>query len=220
MRSNIKLFGPEISEGLQQLSVLADSLRKKSSGIGQILSSSGRAVIGEVDFFFEWKTEPTHKNISELVSQIDNSMKDLKTHYSITTETEKAFDIDKFTMKAPNGAFSFFKFYGPSISQAISAMNNLVHTVPLLREGELGERELTMIGDFDYMFEWTRYPTVDEIMSVLKEIDKAIADSGIWYTITTKGYVPSIHEESKTRTKILEAKKEAQQDARKVTRFG
>lgn len=97
-------------------------------------------------------------------------------------------DIENAMNKSKDVAFSFLKFYDPSISHAIERLNNLVRKIPLLKEGKLGERELTLFGKFDYWFEWVRYPSADEIISVLKEIDEVIADSGVWYTITTKGH--------------------------------
>ena len=90
MKSIIKLLGPQIAEGLEKLSKIEEFLKTESPELGSKLFFSGEAVIGEVDFYFEWKNEPTQSDIIALISVIDDKMKDVKTHYTIATEQKKS----------------------------------------------------------------------------------------------------------------------------------
>ncbi|UCE12881.1 MAG: hypothetical protein JSV04_11895 [Candidatus Heimdallarchaeota archaeon] len=219
MQSNIKIFGPQIYEGLIKLQDLSNTLSGDSSLKSKVFSS-GKPVIGTYDFVFEWTSEPTIVELLKLVSLIDSSLTGLKTRYTIITTNEKATtDIDEILKSFPDVAHSFFKFYGPSISKAVEAMNTLTRKIPILLKETLDDHSLTLIGEFDYSIRWVRYPSADEIVSVLKEVDTVLTPSGVWYTVTTKGHMSYRKEEPKEQLRIREARKEAQQDARKITRF-
>ncbi len=218
MLSEIKLFGPQIHNALEKLVNLSDTLEEHSSLKSKVFSH-GKAIIGPVDFTFEWTSEPTIVELLELVTLIDESFLGLKSRYTITTKDDKNIDIEEAIEDTPNGAYSFFKFFGPRISVALEAMNTLVDQLPLLREGTINNKPLTLIGEFDFAIQWIRYPETDEIISFLKEVDNVLALSGVWYTVTTKGHLSHRKDDSQALLQIQRAKEEAEGEARKVTRY-
>ena len=50
-----------------------------------IISNHG-AKLGEYDFFFEWRKEPTSSQVDDLISKIDKAFKKIGCHYTITTK--------------------------------------------------------------------------------------------------------------------------------------
>jgi len=217
MQSDIKIYGPQISETLERLRDLSNTLSEHPFLKSRVFSS-GRTVIGSVDFVFRWKTEPIISELLDLVSLIDNSLTGLNSRYTITTKIEgESVDTDKILKSAPEVAYSFFKFYGPSISAAIKGMNDLTEKIPVLFKSTF-DSHLTLIGDFDYALKWIRVPTAEEIVMVLAEVDKALAFSGVWYKVTTKGHLFYKKEVPEIQVKIEEIKREAHLEARKATR--
>lgn len=47
-----------------------------------------------------------------------------------------------------------------------------------------GARE--MLGDYDFFYEWTEDPSMDQLQDLIGKIDEALKDFGCNYTITTK----------------------------------
>ncbi|MHA1995147.1 MAG: hypothetical protein ACW97Z_11440 [Candidatus Hodarchaeales archaeon] len=218
MYSEIKLFGPQIHSALENLVILSQTLEEHSSLKSKVFSH-GKAVIGPVDFIFEWTSVPSVVELLELVSLIDESLVELKTRYTITTMESTHIDIENLIEETPNVGYSLFKFYGPSISKAVDAMTRLVGQIPILKEGTLDNKPLTLIGEFDFAIQWIRYPETDEIISLLKEVDNVLETSGVWYTVTTKGHLTYRKDDSEALLQIQRAKEEAEGEARKVTRF-
>jgi len=216
--SEIKLFGPQIHKALEKLIKLSETLKEHSSLKSKVYSH-GKAIMGDIDFAFEWITKPTIDDLMELVTLIDHAFEGLLTRYSITTKNKKIVNLEEVIESTPNIAYSFLKFYGPSISEAIQAMTRLVDQTPLLKEGNIDNKPLTLIGDYDFALKWSRYPETDDIVSFLKKIDKILASSGVWYTITTKGHLVVKEDDSQALKHIRQVKEEAEGEARKVTRF-
>jgi len=50
-----------------------------------IISKSGGS-LGEYDFFFEWFTKPTMKQVEDLIERIDGALEPLGVQYTITTK--------------------------------------------------------------------------------------------------------------------------------------
>ena len=42
------------------------------------------------------------------------------------------------------------------------------------------------LGDSDFVFEWTDKPTMKKVHELIEKIDKALADLGVHYTLTTE----------------------------------
>jgi hypothetical protein len=51
---------------------------------------------------------------------------------------------------------------------------------------KLISRSSQVLGDYDFFFEWGVEPTVEQINELIEMIDKALADCGCMYSITTK----------------------------------
>jgi len=43
-----------------------------------------------------------------------------------------------------------------------------------------------MMGDYDFFFEWSERPTLEQVEELVKRIDEALSPLGCHYTITTK----------------------------------
>lgn len=43
-----------------------------------------------------------------------------------------------------------------------------------------------LLGEFDFFYEWTEDPKMEQIEGLLEKIDEALAGLGCYYTITTK----------------------------------
>ncbi len=218
MLSEIKIYGPQIHTSLEMLVKLSQTLKEHASLKSRVFFHD-KAIIGDVDFIFEWKSKPTIVELLELVSLIDKSFIGLKSRYTITTRNERPADIEEIIASTANIAYSLFKFYGPSISDALHAMNSLVDKTPLLREGIIDNKPLTLIGEFDFALQWIRYPETDEIITFLKEVDNILTSSGVWYTVTTKGYLTHKKDDLQALRQFRKDIDEAEGEARKATRF-
>ena len=100
---------------------------------------------------------------------------------------------------------SCIKLSGPSISEALDRLDTLLAG---LNKGEgvetiCGQKEIpipvrikgstisafktgtTIIGDYDYVFEWYEKPTLDDVKELILIIDAALKPTGCRYTLTT-----------------------------------
>ena len=85
--SYIKLYGPPIDRALTELERLARELPAISKGeITATMMSSGELIIGDFDFCFIWKEEPTENELRTLIFNIDENLKRLNCRYSIVTK--------------------------------------------------------------------------------------------------------------------------------------
>jgi hypothetical protein len=109
-RSYIKIYGPPILKTLWSLEQVALEMRKKrmisyfSSIINSYKSTKfassidlpeqddlqlvhhGTIALGEYDFFFEWESDPTTEQVTELIGRIDAVLADCDCRYTITTK--------------------------------------------------------------------------------------------------------------------------------------
>lgn len=85
--SYIKIYGPPMLEAVERLEELAKQLPTISKGkISKDVLVGGETLIGDYDFAFEWKQEPTGKVLRRLIFNIDEIFKDLDCRYTITTK--------------------------------------------------------------------------------------------------------------------------------------
>lgn len=115
MKTYVKIYGPPLKEALDELQKIAGQMPKISHyhflvgyagapvtptvmgepyptapGVVEkvthpLISKSGHT-LGEYDFFFEWKDEPTWNEMRELISKIDKSFTTLGCKYTLTTK--------------------------------------------------------------------------------------------------------------------------------------
>jgi hypothetical protein len=110
VRSYIKIYGPPILKTLWNLEQVAMEMRKKrmvsyfSSIIASYKSTKfassmdlpeqndqqlvhhGAIALGDYDFFFEWESDPTTEQVTELIGRIDAVLADCDCRYTITTK--------------------------------------------------------------------------------------------------------------------------------------
>ncbi|WP_455142808.1 hypothetical protein [Candidatus Hodarchaeum mangrovi] len=184
MKSNIRLYGPQIPAAIEALEKLTNNIATK----GELPISQGEIVIGKYDFAFTWIEDPTPKPLLSLIEKIDESLENLPTKYSITTESyftsrERLFSDMRRDIK--NTIYSFIRIHGPSITKAIRAIEEVVSKLETTNMLDPLKSSI-LIGEFDYAFEWDHLPTVNELNEVLKAIDEKVEPTGAFYTITTK----------------------------------
>ncbi len=84
---------------------------------------------------------------------------------------------------------SKIKIYGPPIDKAITELQELAEKLPTISKGNLSRSIIpsgeTLMGDFDYVFHWTKEPDEKQLRQLIFNIDEALRDIGCRYTITT-----------------------------------
>ncbi|MBD3171154.1 hypothetical protein GF326_01650 [Candidatus Bathyarchaeota archaeon] len=68
-----------------------------------------------------------------------------------------------------------------------SYLQNLQKTYKDCYEPEkiISEASMTL-GDYDFMFEWSSKPTLQQIEELIDQVDKALGEVGVLYTLTTE----------------------------------
>ena len=81
------------------------------------------------------------------------------------------------------------KIYGPPIGKAIDALLKLAEILPTISNGNLGSGIAssgeTIMGDFDFVFHWTKKPSEKQLRELIAKIDGALSDINCRYTTTT-----------------------------------
>ena len=84
---------------------------------------------------------------------------------------------------------SKIKIYGPPIDKAISELHKLAKELPKISDAAMSHSMTpsgeTLMGDFDFVFHWTKKPDEKELRTLISKIDRALRDLGCRYTITT-----------------------------------
>ena len=176
--TQIKLYGPGISQALEKVKSLDESKEWKP----KILHSG--EYIGEIaDFEIIWKEVPTAEVIFALVKYLDEAFLDSTCRYTVTTNKPKMEDIFQqlAASKQNDLALTFLRLIGPSISQAIEVLKENITEFPGIK-GITGE----LIGRYDYSFEWSRIPDQEDIMALIDKLDLILKDTGVIYTAATK----------------------------------
>ncbi len=210
MRSYIRFYGPGILECINELESTIGSLGNvavsqpqltrprvvKDSFLKKILG--GEQYIGPFDYVVSWKGDSVDLNlIMELIEILDHITKEKGTRYSITSISKKVQENNKKAQsrkKLP--AVTFLKFLGPSIKAAVEKLDEFSKEIPLEVNLESGAAQ---IGEYDYQFIWTFYPTMGDIKELMQKIDAVLQDTGVLYQITT------LVEPSETRGTIRES---------------
>ncbi|UCE05255.1 MAG: hypothetical protein JSW07_16780 [bacterium] len=177
--SNIKIYGPGLPYAIDRLTELV-------SNIGDLPILGGEITMGKYDFVFRWEESPKPEPLLSLVERIDNALTGLPSKYSITTEGSRTHrQTAELEREAVHTIFSFIRTFGPSISRAIRAIEEVIDEIETTNALPSLKSSL-LIGKYDYAFEWDHWPSFDEIHAVLGAIDKQVAPTGALYTITTK----------------------------------
>ena len=92
MESKIKIYGPPIDKAITELQKLAKDLPTISNGaMSHSMDPSGETLMGDFDFVFHWAKKPDEKQLRNLISKIDESLKDLGCRYTITTSEDSSY---------------------------------------------------------------------------------------------------------------------------------
>ncbi|MHA2073572.1 MAG: hypothetical protein ACW97X_03060 [Candidatus Hodarchaeales archaeon] len=176
--TQIKLYGPGISNGLNKLEEL-----DKNREFGDKIKRSGLYIGEEADFELLWAKTPSPDDTLELVKHLDDIFQDCECRYTVSTNLPKVIDIltQLEQSKEKDLAFTFIRLIGPSVSQAIEVLNENISNF-------LGVKNITgeLIGRFDYAFEWVRIPETNDISRLSTTLDQVLKDTGVIFTISTK----------------------------------
>ena len=86
---------------------------------------------------------------------------------------------------------SKIKIYGPPIDRAVTALQKVAEEIPTISNGHIGRGIIpsgeTLMGDFDFVFHWTKKPNEKQLRQLIEKIDVALRNLGCRYTITTTG---------------------------------
>lgn len=81
------------------------------------------------------------------------------------------------------------KIYGPPIDKAIDKLQKLAEELPTISKGNLSRGIIpsgeTLMGDFDFVFHWTKEPDEKQLRELIAKIDEALKGIGCRYTTTT-----------------------------------
>lgn len=183
--SRIRLFGPGIPLALKRFEEFSVELvAGKYTGLTSKITHARPYIGEEADYEFIWIGTPTTDEVFVLVQHIDKILKaNCKAKYTITTKLPDQKDlIESFESSEVSGvSFTFFRLYGPSISQAVELLNLNIVNIP-----EIQTSTGILIGSYDYAIEWLHIPTIVEIIWLLEEIDRILEGTGITYKIATK----------------------------------
>jgi hypothetical protein len=119
-----------------------------------------------------------------LIKELDAKLGVTDAKYCITTKVpDKDVLVYNFDSSEIKGvAYTFFRIYGPSLSQAIDILNKKISEKIL----DIRPSKGILLGKYDYVIEWLRIPTVNEIIVLLEQIDDVLKETGVTYKVTTK----------------------------------
>ena len=84
---------------------------------------------------------------------------------------------------------SKIKIYGPPLDKAITKLLELAEELPSISNGNLASGIIpsgeTTMGDFDFVFHWTKKPDEKQLRELICKIDDALKNINCRYTITT-----------------------------------
>ena len=85
---------------------------------------------------------------------------------------------------------SYIKIYGPPMLEAVEKLEDLAKELPTISKGKISKDVLlggeTLIGDYDFAFEWKQEPNAKVLKRLIFNIDEIFKDLDCRYTITTK----------------------------------
>lgn len=176
--TQIKIYSPGISEGLQKLDEL-----EKNQDLRPRIKYSGIHIGEEADYEILWNEVPTPEESLDLVKYFDEIFTECNCRYTISTNNPKAKDVIAQIEASKNQdiAFTFIRLIGPSISKAIELLNENISDL-------IGVKSITgeLIGRYDYTFEWIRIPLTDDILRLSEKTDQILKDTGVIFTFSTK----------------------------------
>ncbi len=183
--SLIKLYGPGIPFALRILEHFkAELVTGKNMKLVSKIAHARPYIGEEADYEFVWKNVPKTLDILSLIEILDEKLVESEAKYSITTKVpEEDILIYNFDSPKVKGvAYTFFRIYGPSLSQAVNILNNeITDKIPGIQPSKG-----ILLGKYDYVIEWLRIPSVSDIIGLLERIDSVLKETGVIYNVTTK----------------------------------
>ena len=197
-KSLIKLYGPGIPIALRILRRIKTELGTGDSADLVSKIAQAHPYIGEeADYEFIWKNTPSTSDILLLIEELDAKLLPTEAKFTITTKVPEE-DILIYNFNSPEitgAAYTFFRIYGPSLSQAFNILNKEVtDKIPGIQPSKG-----ILLGKYDFVIEWLRIPNVNDIINLLEHIDSVLKVTGVTYKVTTKSKL-KLHTDPRDKT--------------------
>jgi hypothetical protein len=184
-KSLIKLYGPGIPAALRVLRhVRAELTKGKHSDLTGKIARAHPYIGEEADYEFIWSIIPETTDILSLIEELDEKLLSSEAKFTITTlvpEQDKLI-YDFNSSEITGAAYTFFRIYGPSLSKAFNLLNSTV----LYQNTGVKPSKGILLGKYDFVMEWLRIPTVNDIVDLLEQIDDVLKVTGVNYKVTTR----------------------------------
>ena len=109
-------------------------------------------------------------------------LKAIKALEAVAVEMSKAIDV-RFSHKC----VPYPRYLGSETRDWEQYIQNMRKTyVDCYEPVRIISRSKEMLGDYDFFFEWSEEPTIEQVENLIEKIDEALGSIGCNYTITTK----------------------------------
>ena len=109
-------------------------------------------------------------------------LKAIKALEAVAVEMSKAVDV-RFSHKC----VPYPRYLGSETRDWEQYIQNMKKTyVDCYEPVRIISRSKEMLGDYDFFFEWSEEPTIEQVENLIEKIDEALGSIGCNYTITTK----------------------------------
>jgi thiamine biosynthesis protein ThiC len=97
----------------------------------------------------------------------------------IAVDMQDVCIMDTIIDSAPLGAYDNYEY--------TSSYFNFIPAIQVERCNNIISKSGEKLGEYDFYFEWFIKPTMEQVNTLIKKIDKTLKPLGCIYTITTKG---------------------------------
>ena len=109
-------------------------------------------------------------------------LKAIKALEAVAVETSKAVAV-RFSHKC----VPYPRYMGSETRDWEQYLQNMRKTyVDCYEPVRIISRSEEMLGEYDFFFEWSEEPNLEQVENLIEKIDEALRDLGCNYTITTK----------------------------------
>ncbi len=91
VRSYVKIYGPPFMTALKSVEKVAQDMGAKMNqpakeDVVETLVKKTGDILGDYDYFFEWKKDPTKAEVQELIEKLDAALAGCGCRYTLVTK--------------------------------------------------------------------------------------------------------------------------------------